>query len=89
MSQSKKKHERKNMTNLKKNATNLTLTLLLGLSLTLTGCLNKATKIQLAIPTAPTIQSQPMPDGGVCFDKANAIKLGEYIQELERTIKHK
>lgn len=88
MNQFKLKHEKKNMTSLKKNVTNLTLILLLGLSLTLTGCLGKATKVQAKIPTAPTIQSQPMPDGGVCFDKPNAIKLGEYIQELERAIKH-
>jgi hypothetical protein len=35
-------------------------------------------------PTKPTIQIQKQVDGGICLDRDNAAKLGEYIIELER-----
>lgn len=35
-------------------------------------------------PTKPTLQIQKQIDGGICLDRDNAAKLGEYIIDLER-----
>ena len=57
---------------------NWKLILLLGLSLTLMGCVTQPTK-----PTKPTLEVKAQPDGGFCLDRENASKLGAYILELE------
>lgn len=53
--------------------------LLIGLSITLMGCLNPI-KIK---PTKPTLQIIKRDDGGLCLDREDASKLGAYILELE------
>lgn len=56
------------------------LTLLVGLTvISLAGCASQA-RIK---PPTPALKIIPRSDGGVCMDRANAIKLGTYIIELE------
>ena len=55
-------------------------TLPIGLLVILTACQQMPQKKL----TKPTIQIQKQVDGGICLDRDNAAKLGEYIIELER-----
>jgi len=59
----------------------LALILLAGLSSTLTGC---ATKPMRQKPTVPDLKVVEQGDGGMCLDRENTEKLGNYIIELER-----
>lgn len=60
--------------------TSLKKILLTGLLLILvTGC--HQTQIK---PTKPTLQVQSQTDGGICLDRQNTLKLGNYILELEK-----
>ena len=52
----------------------------IGLLVILTACQQMPQKK----PTKPTIQIQKQVDGGICLDRDNAAKLGEYIMDLER-----
>lgn len=52
-----------------------------GLLVILTAC---QTTPPTKLPTKPTLTIQKQTDGGICLDKTNAAKLGEYILELER-----
>jgi len=53
----------------------------IGLLIILMGCQQIPIKTK---PTKPTLQINAQSDGGICLDRYNAIKLGEYILELER-----
>lgn len=62
------------------NVMSLKKILLLGfLSISMAACQHQKTP-----PTKPTLQIKPQTDGGICLNRDDAIKLGEYILELER-----
>lgn len=58
-------------------------TLPIGLLVILTTACQQMPQTQIK-PTKPTLQIQKQIDGGICLDKDNAARLGEYILELER-----
>ena len=62
--------------------TSFAITLLLGLIISsAAGCVMTTMPPK---PAKPQLEVIHRPDGGVCFDRENAIKLGEYIIDLER-----
>lgn len=61
----------------------LKLTLLTGLSASLIGCATKLTPSRPK-PTIPEITVIEREDGGICFNREDTEKLGNYIIELER-----
>lgn len=54
------------------------LTLLVGMLIILAGCQTMPTK-----PPKPMMVIIERSDGGICLDRADAVKLGRYIQDLE------
>jgi len=66
---------------------NLRVILLSGLVITsLTGCIHGQVSTKPPVPK-PTLVVTSSPDGGICLDKENAIKLGGYILQLEESNK--
>ena len=69
---------------------NLKRILTIGLVITsLTGCfqgLHSQVSTKPPVPK-PVLVVMPNPEGGICLDKENAIKLGGYILQLEESNK--
>jgi hypothetical protein len=71
------------MRSAKKAGITCMLILLGGLLIISPGCLTTRCPEMPTKPTKPTIQVQPLPDGGISLDRENATKLGSYILDLE------